>query len=163
MLPDPGFAVFKYKHDAPLVSSWVVWALFWALFAVVGLVFFFLGPVGFVVGVVVVIVLFQLAPKRQISLGPRFVVCGDRVAYYKNVRRMVLRPGHLTLFWGNKQTLVVEQERFPTNARKSHKISANKAQKFAKVSYKIIDRVLAESPSVETVGIDRKTKQWESP
>lgn len=156
-MTDPGFAVFKYKHDDPLVSSGIVWAVFWSGIALLCVTFLFLGPVALVVAAVLALVVFKVAPKRQISLGPRFVVCGNRVAYYKNVRRMVLRPGHLTLSWEDG-ALVVEQSRFPTNARKQHKISANKAAKFQKVSSKIIERVIAESPGVELTGITRKGK-----
>ena len=42
---------------------------------------------------------------------------------------------------------------FPTNARKSHKIAANKAAKFSKVSQKLIERVRHASPSVELSGV----------
>lgn len=158
MLPEPSLAVFKYQHEDKLVSSWVVWAFFWLLIAFVPVLFYFLGPVAVVPGVIVVVLAFKLWPKRQISLGPRFVVCGNTVAYYKNVKRMALRPGNLTLFWGDNQFFKLEEKRFPTNARKQHKITANKAAKFQKVSAKIIERVIAESPGVELVGIDRHAR-----
>ena len=160
---EPGFVVFKYQHPDPLVKSWVVWVAFWSLLLLFAAAIFFTGPFGIVLTVIGAIVIGKKWPKRQINLGPRYFVCGDTVAYYKNVQRMAMRPGHLVLFWGDKQSFKLEQQRFPTNARKQQKISANKAQKFAKVSYRIIDRVLAESPKVELVGIDRKTRQWESP
>ena len=160
---EPGFVVFKYQHGDPLVRSWVVWVVFWSLLALFAASIFVLGPFGIVLTLVGAGLIASKWPKRQINLGPRYLVCGNTLAYYKNVQRMAMRPGHLVLFWGNNQSFKLEQQRFPTNARKQHKISANKAQKFAKVSYRIIERVLAESPKVELVGIDRKTKQWASP
>ena len=152
---EPSFAVFKYQHEDPMVRSTTVWAAWWTVAVLVLVSLFFLGPVGVGAGVVAVFILFAKWPKRQISLGARYFVCGHTVAYYKNVKRMVLRPGHLTLFWGDKQFFKLEEKRFPTNARKQHKITLNKALKFQKVSQKIIERVIAESPGVELAGISR--------
>lgn len=154
-MTEPSFVVFKYQHADPLVTGGAVWATWWALLALLAVSVYFLGPVGIVPVVIVAIVVGMRWPKRCISLGARFLVCGHTLAYYKNIRKVVLRPGHLTLHWGNKGLFKLEQVRFPTNARKTHKIEKNKADKFQKVSRKIIQRVLAESPSVELVGIDR--------
>ncbi len=155
-MTDPSIVVYKYQHSDPLVASWVVWAVFWVLLALIAASLFFLGPLGVVLGVIGVIFVFKKWPRREISLGLRYVICGNTIAYYKNVKRMALRPGHLTLFWGSKDSFKLEEKRFPSNARKAHKITANKAAKFQKVADKLIQRVLAESPHVELVGIERK-------
>ena len=155
---EPSFATFKYQHEDKLVRSWSVWAIFWVLLALVALSLFVLGPFGIMLGIVLAIFFAKKWPKRQISLGTRYFVCGHTLAYYKNVQRMTYRPGLLTLFWGNNQFFKLEEKRFPTNARKQHKITANKAAKFKKVSAKLIERVIAESPNVELVGITRKGK-----
>lgn len=155
MLPEPSFVEFKYRHADPVVAGWVVWAVFWSLLAILAASLYIMGPPGVVPAIAGAALAMKLWPRRRISLGSRYFVCGDTVAYYKNVRKMALRPGNLTLFWGNRHSFKLEEARFPTNARKAHKISANKAAKFNKVAGKIIDRVMSESPHVELVGIDR--------
>ena len=153
---EPSFAVFKYKHDDPVVRSGIVWAGWWALAVLTALFFFVLGPFAIIPCGIAIAFMVKKWPRKQLFLGTRYLVCGNTVAYYKNIERMSLRPGHLVLFWGNKQSFKLEETRFPTNARKPHKIKANKEAKFKKVSDKIIERVLAESPRVELNGINRK-------
>lgn len=162
-MTDPSFVVFKYQHADPVAGNWVVWTLFWVFLALFAASMFLLGPVGIVLGIVGAIVAFRTWPKREIRLGLRYFVCGNTIAYYKNVKRIALRPGNLTLFWGSKDSFKLEEKRFPSNARKAHKITANKAAKFQKVADKLIQRVLAEAPNVELAGIDRDQRKAEAP
>jgi hypothetical protein len=153
---DPSFVVYKYKHPDPVTGNWVVWAIFWMFLALFAASIFVLGPAGILVAIVGAFVTFKKWPRRELALGLRYFVCGNTIAYYKNVKRLALKPGNLSVFWGKNDSFKLEQKRFPTAARKAHKITANQAAKFTKASSKIIQRVLAESPNVQLVGIDRK-------
>ena len=149
--------VFKYQHADPVSAGWV-WLAWWTILALVAASTFFLGPLGVVLTIVVVILMIKRVRRRSIYLGDRYFVCGNTIAYYRNIKRMELRPGHLSLHWGEKGTFRLEQDRFPTNARKAEKIAKNKAAKFEKVSQRIVRKVLVDSPSVELAGIQRDGK-----
>jgi hypothetical protein len=155
----PNYAVFKYDHTDRLKWAWLhrIVVAVWGIAVFVA--FFLIGPLAFALLIALIIYSAVVAPKKKILLGVRYLLCGNTILYYRNVRRMKLSEGkELTLFWGESKFLKVEQERFPTNARKSEKIAKNKTAKFEKVSRKIIDRVLLASPDVELLGIDRD--QW---
>lgn len=122
-MTDPSFVVFKYQHADPVIGSGIVWAAFWVFQSLFAASMFLLGPVGIVLGIVAAIVAFNRWPRRVICLGLRYFVCGNTIAYYRNVKRMALRPGQLTLFWGGRDSFRLEEKRFPSNARKAHKIS----------------------------------------
>ena len=151
-MTDPGFAMFKYQHTDPVARGGKVWLAWGAMFALLALSIPFLGVISIILMVVAAIFLRKRWPGRAIYLGPRFMVCGNTIAYYKNVRRMALRPGELTIFWGADDSFRLEEKRFPTGARKEHKIKANKAAKFGKVAAKIIERVQIEVPGVKLEG-----------
>ena len=149
-------ATFKYLHADRLVTSAGAIGRGIAFLAIVALMVFFAGPAGAGAAFLGMIVLFATWPKRKLSLGARYLLCGNTVVYYANVRKMILRPGQdLVLKWGEDGTFMLEQDKFPTNARKDAKIQKNKAAKFEKVSNNIIRRVLLAAPSVETAGINR--------
>ena len=157
-LPSPSFAAFKYDHPDPHVPRIAVPG-FWFVFILLGMASYsFFGEAGIVPVVILGFLVSWKWPRKQIYLGRRYVVCGRTIVYYRNVRKMALRPGVLTLQWGDKQSFTLEETRFPTNARKDHKIKANKAAKFRKVSGKIIEHVLAEAPAVELAGIQRTAR-----
>lgn len=91
---------------------------------------------------------------RQLALGPRYLVCGEVIVYYGNVDKIVVDRdgGRLTLISASDRRFTIERERFPTGARKTHKIAANKAAKFAKVAAKLVEKVRHASPAVEVSG-----------
>jgi hypothetical protein len=150
-----GFAVFKYKHTGPAGISDMRTKVC-KVSAIIGLILLYpVFPLG------IALLLFALgawltAPKC-LSLGPRYLICGERIVYYGNVDKLIfeLDAGRLTLVPKGEAALLIEQEKFPTNARKSHKIAANKAAKFSKVSQKLIERVRYASPMVELSGVAR--------
>jgi hypothetical protein len=152
----PNVAVFKYQHSDHLVS-WKVKAAFWlGILALVPLGIFLAGPPGFMLAIAGLFLAGFLWPKRRISVGTRYLVCGNTVLYYANIRRMELHHGnYLILHSGKDSVFRLERDRFPTNARKTDKISKNKAIKFEKVSGRIIERVLHAAPTVELKGINR--------
>jgi hypothetical protein len=150
-----GFAVFKYKHAGPAgISDKRLKVCKFSAIAGLVMVFIFF-PVGAAL-LVLALGAWLTAPKC-LSLGPRYLICGDRIVYYGNVRKIdfELDAGRLTLQPTADIPFVIEQENFPTNARKSHKIAANKAAKFSKVSGKLIEKIRQASPSVELSGISQ--------
>jgi len=154
----PDLTIFKYQHSDRVVPSGVGWLAFLAFLAVLAISIYFLGPGGIIVTVIGAIVSGFAWPKRRLCVGMRYLICGNTVVYYANIRKMVLTHGkgdELVLHWGTNGTFKLERERFPTNARKAPKIEKNKTAKFEKVSNGIIRRVLLAAPAVELVGIDR--------
>ena len=152
----PSYADFKYKHNGLAASG----VLLLVALVVAGLFLLWMyrsyRDDGLIMGgIIVVLVSFFAWPKRRIRLGARWLLCGDRIVYYGNVSRMELKPGRTLALYSGKKQFVLERDRFPTNAKKSHKIAANKDKKFAKVSGMIIRHVLNASPKVELKGIDR--------
>jgi len=93
--------------------------------------------------------------SRQLLLGPRYLLCGQTIVYYANVKRLTLSRGTGTLRVqsNNGQSFVLERDKFPTNARKADKIKKNKAAKFDKVADKIIDKVRKATTSADLIGV----------
>ena len=152
----PNLSVFKYDHDDRLVTPLGALGRILVYLAVVALFIYVLAPFGLILIVVGIVVLIATWPKRRLCLGTRYLLCGNTVVYYADVRKMVLRSGQaLVLQCGAGDTFTLEWDRFPTNARKDAKITKNKAAKFEKVSSSIIRRVLLAAPEVECLGIDR--------
>lgn len=144
------FAVFNYQYAGWVSRSKVrtqVAGCSGAV-AVVSFVFGFI-PAGFVLTCAALFAWF--AVPRQLLVGPRYLLCGDVIVYYRNVKSMTLSTskGRLGLTCHSGQVFVLERDKFPTGARKTDKIAKNKAQKFDKVSAKIMDKVRAASPQVE--------------
>ncbi|HEX5803206.1 MAG TPA: hypothetical protein VFY24_09280 [Azospira sp.] len=146
------FAVFKYKHGSrtrvsPARRKWVVGSAVAA--AVASLVLFPVGAALFLLPLAI-----WLTVPRQLALGPRYLICGEVIVYYGNVDKVVLdrKAGRLTLVASGDRRFAIERERFPTNARKSQKIAANKDAKFAKVAEKLIAKIRHASPGVEVSG-----------
>lgn len=147
------FAVFKYQHTDPATLSPLRRRVFFvslAAAAVATLVVFPFGAVLFVVPLVV-----RLAAPRQLQLGPRYLLCGKAIVYYANVKRLALSraQGSLRLQSANGQVFVLERDRFPSGARKADKIARNKADKFDKVSTKIVEKVRRAAADVQLVGV----------
>lgn len=148
------FASFKYQHADPAGRSPAR-----VRFAGISLVIALLllawtrFPLA-VAGLLVPLIAWFSAP-RQLHLGPRYLLCGNTIIYYANVKRMVLSSaqGRLRVDTLSGSSLVLESEKFPTNARKADKISKNKAAKFDKVSAKIIEKVRKANSNVELSGI----------
>lgn len=147
------FASFKYQHaDSAHRSAKRRWFTYTSL-AVAVAVAYLAFPPGAVLLVVPLIA--WLSAPRQLLLGPRYLLCGNAILYYGNVRQLTLSPaqGKLRLVCANGQSFVLERDKFPTGARKPDKISKNKAAKFDKVSAKIVEKVRATSANVKLSGV----------
>lgn len=146
------FAVFKYKHGSrtrvsPARRKWIVGTAIAA--ALASIVLFPVGAAFFLLPLAI-----WLTVPRQLALGPRYLVCGEVIVYYGNVDQVVIdrQAGKLTLVSAGNRRFAIERERFPTNARKTAKIAANKEAKFAKVAEKLIAKIRHASPAVEVSG-----------
>ena len=147
-MDQPQLAVFKYKHGgraslsgkrkAFLVASLIL-ALVLAILAF---------PAGLLACIVPLIAYF--GGPRTLCVGPRYLICGDEIVYYANVKQLKLSEaaGSLSLQTASGKTLLIERAKFPTNARKANKIAANQAAKFNKVSAKIVDKVRRAAPAL---------------
>ncbi len=146
------FATFKYQHSDSVVRSKQRMLFAGASLVVALLATVIAFPFGAVLLLVPLIAWFS-AP-RQLLLGPRYLLCGNAIVYFGNVKRMTLAPaqGKLRLECTNGKAFVLERDRFPTAARKSDKIAKNKAKKFDKVSGKIMEKVRAASANVVLIG-----------
>lgn len=82
-------------------------------------------------------------------LARRFVSLGDRCVFHEDIEKVVLRrkdsnagsPLVLEIHTRSGAPLLVEQERFPTKARKAPKIATNQRIKMAKVATKLLKQL----------------------
>ena len=147
------FAVIKYDHGERMSLDGARWI--WLAFILVvafGLLFVSF-PLSLVLGGVALVVVGR-QPKR-LYLGPRYLICGNKILYYANIQRVTLEAdrGRLVLESSTGGVLVLDQERFQTNARKPDKIVAHKATRFDKVARKLVRHVRRASPNAELEGV----------
>lgn len=146
------FAVFKYQHGtatalSPRRRQAIIATL--VLAAIGSIVFFPFGLALFLVPAII-----RVTVARQLLLGPRYLICGEAIVYYGNVDQVLVdrSSGKLTLVCAGNRRFAIERDKFPTNARKAHKIAANRHAKFDKVAEKLIDKVRHASPAVQVSG-----------
>ena len=142
----PEFALFKYPHGGrPLITPARRRFIYASLAAGVlaAIVVFPFGALLLLVPLVA-----RLLADCYLQVGPRYLLCGDTIVYYANVRRMVRSRsmGTLGLHCASGTVLLLDRDQFPTNARKADKIAKNKAAKFEKASARIIERVIHAAP-----------------
>lgn len=143
------FATFKYQHaNRPTLGAQRLW--FIRICLVLALVLLAFG-IGIVLALMALIAWLSAPRTRTLQLGPRYLLCGQQIIYYGNVKSVALSraAGTLRVHAHNGQVFVLERDKFPTNARKAEKIKINKATKFDKVAEKIIDKVRQTAPHAE--------------
>jgi len=150
----PEFDLYKYPHGGrPLIGP-VRRGFIYAGLAAGLLAGILVFPFGFVLLLVPLVARFSADCSLQI--GPRYLLCGDTIVYYGNVRRLIRSRsmGTLALHCASGTVLLLERDKFPTSARKADKITKNKAAKFEKASSRIIERVARAAPGIalEDVG-----------
>ena len=147
------FSAFKYAHPGGTSISTrrlrVVQAVV-AIAVVAGIAFF---PAGFL-ALLIPLAIYLSTPK-MLYVGPRYLICGQRIVYFGNVSAITLDEsgGRLRLESVSGSPFLLERDKFPSNARKSDKIAANKAKKFEKVSARVIEMIVKISPEVARDGI----------
>lgn len=148
-MENKGPAAFKYQVPGRSAAGWVA-ALIVALIVTVlsaanlgaQWLFGLLLPLG------IFIYLIRRALRPGLVIAPRYLIAGEQILYYATVARAVVDRSRqtLTLVSDRGRQLVIEAERFPTNARKEFKIKANKAAKFDKALAKILSRLPGVTP-----------------
>lgn len=147
------FATFKYQHTEGTQRSKTRVRVTAACLGGAALSSVFgIFPLSIVLLVIALIAWFS-AP-RQLLLGPRYLLCGNSIVYFGNVKQMDLSSaqGKLRLECKNGTSFVLERDKFPTGARKADKIKKNKAAKFEKVSSKIMERVRTATTNAVRTG-----------
>lgn len=147
------FSVFKYRHHEPgsLTLGKMAKYLCIAALMLFCMVRFF--PFGFLLLIPLVVYVIRKAAAAKLFIGPRYLICGDVIFYYRNLTKVTLEyeKGTLLLQTFSGRSLLIQQKNFPTNARKPPKIAANTAAKFFKAAEKIVAKVSAVAPCVEIV------------
>ena len=143
----PQLAVFKYKHGGRVALSGKRKLFIIATLVLAAIVAFASVQGGLVVFLFPVLAFF--GRSGTLAVGPRYLVCGDDIVYFANVTQVTLSEakGRMDLVTTGGKTFSLEREKFPTNARKTAKIAANKAVKFNKATAKIIDKVRRAAPA----------------
>lgn len=145
-------SAYKYPHAGAAHRSRSRWLVI-GVFLLLGLGVFLVAPALFPVGIaawVAALIAYGTAPKH-LRVGPRYVLCGEQIVYYGNVKRITLSKarGRLQLRLMNGQDFVLERDKFPTGARREPKITQNRTVKFDKVSSKLIANIHKAQPDVE--------------
>ena len=84
------------------------------------------------------------------SLGPRYLICGDHILYYANVTEINVSEaeGVLRIKTGAKSLFEIERSRFLTSTRNAQRAAASKAADFDAVVTMIVEKVRRLSPEV---------------
>lgn len=146
---------YKYAFPEPLKPETRNYLVALGIFVFIAALFFLSDGKWFVP--LLVFLIFGLVQSgifgaaRQLELYPRYLLCGSQVVYFQSVKeaRLMAESGELVLTYDNGRGLrqfKLERDRFPTGARKEHKILANKDKKFRKVAGKIIAAVQQQAP-----------------
>jgi hypothetical protein len=88
--------------------------------------------------------------NKPLLIGSRYLIVGDRIVYYQNITQARLdeEKQTLTISSDRCKNLIIAADKFPTNARKTDKIKANKTAKFEKVTGRILDRLRVAAPEI---------------
>lgn len=144
-----GPAAFKYQlagsSNAGLVATLITSAIVSIIAAANFGAWCLLGlllPLG------IVVYLIRVSMRKTLVIAPRYLIVGEQIVYYAAVAKVVVDRNKqtLTLISDKGKQLVVEAERFPTNARKDFKIKANKTAKFDKTCEKVLNRLPGVTP-----------------
>jgi len=142
----PRLTVFKYKHGNRilLTRQRKFYFVLIAFFAMVLVRLFF--PFGLLALILPAVV--YLNGVRIMSLGPRYMICGDHILYYNNVTEIDVSEaeGVLRIRTGGKSQFEIDRARFLSDAR-GKKAEASKAADFKQVTAMIVERVRKLAPA----------------
>ncbi len=146
MKQSTAFARFAYQHDDGVNHSqqriWCVWTSMLGALAIMALLSAGIGAVLMCIPLIA-----WLTAPRQLLLGPRYLLCGNTIVYFGNVKRMTLLPAHgkLRLECTNGVAFVLERHRFPSRLRMVEMLVKSRASRFDTLSTRIIAHVRAAS------------------
>jgi hypothetical protein len=146
------FSLIKYDHGQRVGLSAARWLGLTVILVTVVLTIAVFPPVLFL-GIFGLILVFR--QPKQIFIGPRYLICGKNILYYANVQRLILETDRLILKTSTGGLLVVELEKFQSNARKPEKIALHKENRFNKVAQKIVKHVRRAAPHAELKGVEK--------
>lgn len=114
------------------------------------------GPSGFVGLFASVATLFHSTCDNRIVIARRFVSVNDRLLFFEDLEKVVSQGSvganrFMELHSKTGPVLRIEQDLFPTNARKPHKIALNREGKMRRVSDRILKQ-LGRYPHVKIIG-----------
>ena len=144
----PPLTVFKYKHGDRILLTRKRKIYFVAIAFVSLALVRLLFPFGLLALILPAVV--YLGGVRTMSLGPRYLICGDHILYYANVTEINLSEaeGVLRIKTGAKSLFEIDRNRFLTDTRNAQKAAANKAADFNTVVSMIVEKVRRLSPEV---------------
>jgi hypothetical protein len=146
MKQSTAFTRFAYQHDDGVNHSpqriLFVGASALGAIAVMGLLSVAIGAV--LLGIPLLV---WLATPRQLLMGSRYLLCGNTIVYFGNVKRMTLSPalGKLRLECTSGTAFVLERRRFPRSTRMAESLLKKPTTRFEELSAKIIEHVHAAS------------------
>ncbi len=154
MTQPSAFTRFRYRHDDAIIRSRKRIGIAAASLALAAVV---MALESVVVGALLLAVplVAWLTTPRQLLLGPRYLLCGNAIVYYANVKRMTLSPtlGKLRLECTNGMAFVLERQRFPRRVRTTEKLIRNRATRFDNLSTRIIGHVRAASANAVLISV----------
>ena len=148
-MDEKSLARWKYRHDGPGSRSRAQWCLIGSLLLACLLTAKSLPPLAVILFGAALLALFYT--RRTLLVGPRYLICGERILYFANIVRIERddAAGRLLLVPAEGSPLEIERDKFPTNARKTAKIARNKEAKFTKVANHLVERVRQAAPGAE--------------
>ena len=144
-----GPAAFKYQVAGSSSAGLVATLITSAIVSIIATANF--GAwclLGLALPLAIAIHLIREGSRKTLIISPRYLIVGEQIVYYATVSRAVVdrHKQTLTLTSDKGKRVVIEAERFPTNARKDFKIKANKTAKFDKACEKVLARLQGVTP-----------------
>lgn len=142
------FATWKYDHKGPGYRSRLQY-WFAAGFFGASLIARQILPLAIFLMVISLFIL--VFTRKKLLVNARYLICGEHIVYFANVVRVERddSAGKLCLVSADGSKLLLERNKFPTNARKADKIARNRAAKFDKVAKHLTERVRQASPAAD--------------
>jgi hypothetical protein len=144
-----GPATFKYNSEGSTNAGII--GLLITSFIITFIAIMQFGPWyawGMLLPVGIIIHLVRMGIRKNLIIAPRYLIVGEVIIYYSTVSKAQVDRHRqvLTLVSERGKRVLIEAERFPTNARKEFKVKANKKAKFDKAVEKILARLQGVTP-----------------
>ncbi len=144
-----GPAAFKYNSEGSSNAGLI--GLLVAGFLITFIAITQFGPWaawGMLLPVGIAVYLIRAGMRKALIIAPRYLIVGEAIIYYNTVAKAQVDRHRqvLTLVSERGKRVLIEADRFPTNARKDFKIKANKKAKFDKTVEKILARLQGVTP-----------------
>lgn len=134
------FFSYKYNHGGDAYRSPKRKALCFALAIIaLGMNFLFFP---FAIPLFIIPAIAWFAAPTMIYIGPRYLICNSTIMYFAEITHTTpfddaMSTGLFVATGQHGRKLAIERDRFPSNARKDHKIRAHREKKFAKLANRI--------------------------